>query len=156
MRNGTGYIYRIISLKLSIVLKYPTKNWDWRTISSNHGVSGRYKKTLESNLKLYWYWDYVSCNPNLSIKLIIDYIDKKWCWTHISKHENMTTNIIEKYIDLPWDYNAMSLNPNITISFVKRHIKQKWNWMYLSKHNNITMDIILDNPHYNWIYIYFI
>lgn len=114
------------------ILQYPNLRWDGRTLSLNPNITldfvirtddrifdpeevdsifnlrGHVQysqfKSIKSCIRLTWDWDYLSCNPAISLQEIED---------------NPT---------LPWDFSKVSNHPHLTLDFVKKHLDKKWNW----------------------------
>ena len=68
-----------------------------------------------------WWWQYLSCNPAISLQDIIDYPELPWSWTTVAQH------------------------PELTWEFVILHKDKYWSWYYLTTHPNISLDIIDTN-----------
>ena len=54
--------------------------------------------------------EWVSANPNINMKFILDNPQIKWKW-----------------------YNGISKNPNLTIHFIEQFYEEEWNWNYISQ-----------------------
>jgi hypothetical protein len=62
---------------------------------------------------------YLSNNPNLTIDIIVNNLDKPWNMLWLSSHQSITLNTILKYPDLNWDIIGMIHNPNITMNQIQ-------------------------------------
>ena len=56
-----------------------------------------------------------------------------WRWGFVSANPNMTMDIIEQNIDKPWDWWGISQNPNLTMEFIENHPNEEhpndpWVW----------------------------
>ena len=57
------------------ILNNPNKGWDWDYISKNPNIT---MKTILDNPDKNWNWHYISINPNITMKFILDNPDKNW------------------------------------------------------------------------------
>ena len=99
-----------------------------------------------------WNWKYLSSNPNITMKDVLDNPDtniRKWNWDYLSKNPSIT---MKDVLDNPdtdtrkWNWNNLSSNPNITIKDVSDNPGKPWSWYGLSENPNITMEYVNNNP----------
>ena len=67
-------------------------------------------KDINDNPYKPWYWNYISSNPNITMKFIIDNPDKKWIWLYISKNRSITIKDINDNPDKHWNWFSISRN----------------------------------------------
>ena len=84
---------------------------------------------LEKHPEKDWDWDYISCNPNLTMGIIEKYPEKPWDWEGISNNPNMTMEFIEKHIDKIVFENLS----NNKLNFENLRIKKKEGYILLEK-----------------------
>jgi hypothetical protein len=68
-------------IPLSVIDKYPKKEWDWRKISMR-----------------------------ATHKDVITYKNIKWDWYVLSNRNDIVSNLLTDYPNLPWQYNILSTN----------------------------------------------
>lgn len=97
-------------------------------------------------------WKDLSLNPNITIKHILNNVNKPWDWKHITTHKNIKINEILKYIYLPWELTYIQLNPNFTLEHIKilQNKNIKVDWSLISLNQNITINDIENNLNGNW------
>lgn len=66
-------------------------------------------------------WSDLSGNPNLTMEIIDNNLDKPWNWFEISRNSNVTMDTINKYPDKPWNTIGMKYNPNLTSDMVNNY-----------------------------------
>ena len=126
------------------------KPWNWQWISCNPNIT---IETIEAHLDKPWDWYYISRNPNITMNFIDAHLDKPWNWYWISCNPNITMDIIETYPDKPWNWHYISRNPSITIEIIEAHPDKPWNWSVISGNPNLTMKIIEAHPDKPWEWI---
>ena len=82
-----------------------------------------------------WNWGWISQNPNITMKDILDNPDNNWNCDYISSNSNITIKDILDNPDKPWNWNLISLNPNITMKDILDNQDKSWNWEYISENN---------------------
>jgi len=114
----------------------------------------------------------MSCNPAVTIDLLLAYPDLpwffyqisrlmnindilnhpllKWNWCYVSRNRGLTFNIVLSNIDKEWSWFELSCHPNITMSDVESHMDFPWNWDGISYNPNLTMSMIERHPDKNW------
>jgi len=120
----------------NFLMKYEDK-LDWDSISRNPNIT---MEIIENNLDKSWNWKYISMNPNITMEIIENNPDKPWKWGYngISRNPNITMKFINDNPNKSWDWNCISKNPNITIKeFIRNNPSKTWNWMGLSEHKFI-------------------
>ena len=55
-----------------------------------------------------------------------------WSAHEVSINPNITMEIIENNLDKNWNWRYVSGNPNLTIDFVKAHLDKPWSWKFIS------------------------
>jgi len=118
-----------------LILKYPEKLWDWRTISENPNITW---DIIQENQTKPWNWDWISCNPNITWDIIQENPTKPWDWGLISRNPNITWDIIQSNPTKPWNWDWISRNPNITWDIIQANPTKPWNWRCISMNPNIT------------------
>ena len=63
---------------------------------------------IESQSHKPWNWQWISCNPNITIETIEAHLDKPWDWMEVSRNPNLTMKIIEAHPDKPWEWILVS------------------------------------------------
>lgn len=128
-----------------------------------------------NNLNHHNIFHYLSMNPNLMDKNILDNQKKEWCWVELT--HNASLDFVRKFprkewnwvvlssspritwkdvIDNPdedWSYYGLSANPNINDFIVREYPRRKWDYTHmLSKNPSISLDYIFATPHKMWNY----
>ena len=70
---------------------------------------------------------------------ILETPDKPWEWDYISCNPNITMKDIKENPDKPWDWYYVSMNPNITIQYILENPNKRWSWYGISG-NSFTND----------------
>ena len=120
-----------MSVLEELILKYPTKKWDWDAICANPCISTKFMINLKKHNICHPFkinWKKLSKNPNIALDLITKYIDKKWDWRELSNKPCVTTDFIDAHLDKPWDWKEISNNPNLTMKFINSHPKKPFDW----------------------------
>ena len=65
-----------------------------------------------------WNWAWLSINPNITMKDVLENPDKNWNWDYLSENPNVTMKDVLENPDKLWDWEWLSSNPNITIKDV--------------------------------------
>ena len=65
-------------------------------------------------------------------EFVLKYTDKL-DWDYISRNPNISMRIIEKYSDKPWNWSYISWNPNIAMEFIEKHPNKPWDWYGISR-----------------------
>ena len=86
---------------------------------------------LKNENKLNWNW--LSSNPNITMKIVNDNPDKPWSWWALSRNPNITWEIVNDNPDKAWHWSLLSRNPNITMENVKDNPDKPWYWNGLSR-----------------------
>lgn len=73
-------------------------------------------------------YKHISRNPNITLDIVKNNLDKPWNWEMISAHFNITLDIIENNIELDWNIKGLSRNPNLTWMFVVNTWNEDWDW----------------------------
>jgi hypothetical protein len=105
---------------IQLLEKYPDKPLEVLP----HKVDVKHFKTQGAQ----WNWNYISCNPNITMDIIEKYPNKPWNWNNISFNHNITIDNIEKYPEKPWNWNNISFNHNITIDNIEKYPDKRWDW----------------------------
>ena len=58
---------------------------------------------------------YVSSNPNINMKFVLENINENFSWTSLSENPAIKLIDIEDNPNLPWNWKYISLNPNLNI-----------------------------------------
>ena len=95
---------------------------------------------------------YVSENPNINMKFVLENINENFSWTSLSKNPAIKLIDIEDNPNLPWNWTYISLNPNLTIEFIEKYIYKNWYWPNITVNSSITMEMIKQNPNLPWDY----
>jgi len=95
---------------------------------------------------------YVSSNPNINMKFVLENINENFSWTSLSENPAIKLIDIEDNPNLPWNWKYISLNPNLTIEFIEKYIYKDWYWPNITINSSITMDMIIQNPNLPWDY----
>jgi hypothetical protein len=105
-------------------------------------------------LKLYpnkdWDWGAISSNPNITIDIIEENLDKRWNWRYMSANSSLPWAFVEKNLDLYWDWKLLSKNSCVTWEIIKENFYLDWDWGCLSENPNITHEIITANAQLAW------
>ncbi len=86
-------------------------------------------------VRLSWVEDEIN---EIVVEEMFKYIDqhpeKPWDWDWISRNPNLTMKFVEDHQDKPWDWVGISWNPNLTMKFVEDHPNNPWNWDGISRY----------------------
>jgi hypothetical protein len=88
----------------------------------------------------YWFMSALSENPNITVDIVKNNLDKKWCYEALTK--NICKNSLEIALlnpEIPWYWRSINKNINNLKSYL-----DKWCWISLSKNKNIYRAIIKD------------
>ena len=89
-------------------------------------------KLLSKNKSIKWYdidkykdqieWNYkdLSLNPNITIEIVLNNLDKKWCFYRLSSNPNINIDIILQYNQFNWSIYWYSFNPNIQLNDIDK------------------------------------
>lgn len=89
-------------------------------------------KLLSKNKSIKWYdidkykdqieWNYkdLSLNPNITIEIVLNNLDKKWCFHRLSSNPNINIDIILQYNQFNWSIYWYSFNPNIQLNDIDK------------------------------------
>lgn len=80
------------------------------------------------------------------IDLIKAFPSKPWDWGYLSQNPNITVKDIIENPELPWDWNSMSWNINLTLQFILENIDKNWSWYVLSINPLITLEDCIAFP----------
>ena len=58
-----------------MVEQYVRKNWDWRSVSSNPGIT---MQDIINHPIFAWGWLCVSSNPNMTFAMVKQFLHKAW------------------------------------------------------------------------------
>ena len=151
------------------------QNASWFYISKHVEIKW---EVILNNPELPWDWCGFSCNPNITIEIIKENLDKPFDWQYISENKAITLEIIVNNPELPWDWDFATFNPNITWKIITENPDKPWNFrsisycnksircqniivnpdkdlIIMSQNSNITLQIIEDNPDKPWDLLYF-
>jgi hypothetical protein len=85
-------------------------------------------------------WEYLSENPNITLRDILNNPDKPWNWYYIGGNPNITLKDMLDHSDKPWDWYFISQNPNITLQYILDNPNKSWDWYKLS-YNTFGVDL---------------
>lgn len=90
-----------------------------------------------------------------SLWLILNFFhDKQYSWIKLSSNPNVTLEMIEDNLDKPWNGYGLSNNPNMTVEFVEAHPEFKWHSGDLMMKMKLSVQDILENPKLQeWNYV---
>ncbi len=139
-------------LDLTIVEKYPEKNWDFGFFCDNVNFNWNFfRKFIERNwsfknilkridfpLELL---EYIPSNVafpeciqekrNIPLPILVK-LSNRWNYCKLSRNEFIPLIFIEKTIKCSWDFRGLSVsNRNISPEFVMRHWTYDWNLYYI-------------------------
>lgn len=103
---------------------------------------------IEKYPTLNWYWENISCNPNITPEFTKKYLTKFTNWFLIFRSRNVYLELLEENLDKPllWNkplwWDDISCNTNLTFEFVNKHIDKPWVWRKISSNPNITYHAI--------------
>ena len=90
-----------------------------------------------------WNWNFLSENPNITMKDVLAHPNESWTWNALSANPGITMRDVEEHPWGLWNWNALSSNPNITIKDVLAYPDKSWNWDRLSRNPSISIKDIL-------------
>ena len=133
------------------VLEHLEIPWNWESLLINPNLVN-----LTLLLKFYekkipdWIMNYISENPNIKLKDILNHPQLNWKWDFISSNSSITESDILAHPELPWNWCGVSMNRNITLKIVLSYPEKKWDWNHISSNPNITLTDILSHPELPW------
>ena len=68
----------------------------------------------------------------ITIKDILDNLDKPWDWFWVSQNPNITMKDILDNLDKPWNWSGISGNPSITMKYINDNPDKRWSWSTMS------------------------
>lgn len=104
----------------------------------------------ERNDVVYFDWQLISANPNVTLAIVEKYPHYDWSWRHLTKNPNITPEMILATPHHKWDFSNISKNPNVSLKFVLDHPEIKWRWDHLSRNAGITTSDIEQNLELPW------
>jgi len=144
------FISRHPNIKIQDIEDNINLPWDWSGISINSNLTS---KIIDKYPNKPWNWHFMSCIVKMEI--FDKYPNKPWHWEWISMNPNITLKQINKYPNNRWNLQYLSINPNLTIDWILTFYNKKynkfnqWDWNFISINNkNITIqDMISLFPH---------
>lgn len=133
-----------------LLLKYPNKGWNMEWVSANPNID---MKFILDNPQIEWKWyNGISKNPNLTMYFIDQFYEENWNWNYISQHLFITREFIDKY-EYKLNFKYLSRNKHISLEFIDKFPYYNWKINGGLTHNpNLNMDYILQNKNYIWIF----
>ena len=145
IQDKEGFDESLITLNpnttLKTMLRKPKLHASLELFSSNVNVTGEIITTLK---QIKWNYGMIPADAKISIRFLLDNLDKNFCWRTISQNKYIQRKDVEFFKTIPWDYQGLSANPNFTLyDFVKFHTEGKeLDWFEISKHHNVKIDDI--------------
>ena len=98
-----------------------------------------------------WDWCYICCNPNLTIQMILKFLQKFTGWVSISRNPGITMEDIINHPELKWNFNVgLSMHPQLSIDVLLAYPHSNWDWISVSSHPCITMQAIREHIELDW------
>ena len=164
------------------ITRHPELDIDIELVCKNPNLTIEFVK---SNLHLLideWIWRYISKNPGIKIRDIIDNPELPWIYENVLMNPNMTyidflanpqidwkTNILLQYVKLPfaifmanidrftkYSIDNVSSNPGTQLADITANPDIPWCWTNVSLNPNLTLDFVLANPDKDWEWTYII
>jgi hypothetical protein len=186
----------------AIINANPCLDWNWTSISQNPSVAKDLDFLEENSFKLDFkyiiqhaplkfietyvgtfsyffkdqFWNWMSCNPNITTDFFLDNIDYPWNWGMLTDNPAISLEFIEEHlVDGLWDWNILaankmtfkfyekygwllpelqnlemiSLNSNM-IEFIASNPGLEWNWKNMSHNDGLTFSLIKSMPDKPW------
>ncbi len=177
-----------------LIRRYPNKNWprdhvynlnvpfsyvlkqknihelDWEKISEKDTVTW---ETVKSHPELFWSFDGLSSNDNVTLEIIKDNLHLPWEWYLISQRKSVTWETVEENPELPWNYRCLLRNSNtmlqainycdleeqiewyrmsrkVHFSIIKENLGYNWDWDGVTLNKSVTIEDIKNNPNLPW------
>jgi hypothetical protein len=89
-----------------------------------------------------WKFNYIDCNPNLTMAIINQYPDDLWDWWQISRNRCATIVDVMENPDKPWDWNGITENPNTTLEIIQKYPNKPWEISRLCYNLNASIDML--------------
>ena len=77
-------------------------------------------------------WLEMSCNPNITVKMINENPNLSWNQYKIMENPNLTIDVVKQYTHSEWRWTIISYNPNITIYIILSNLHLPWDWRAIS------------------------
>lgn len=100
-----------------LIKAFPDKNWDWYLITSNPNSTLKLLlQNIEKGLDLYS----LSNDERVTIEFILDHPEIEWVWYAVSQNNNVKLKHVLENRNLPWNVDGLLLNRNIKIKEICR------------------------------------
>ncbi len=150
---------------MSLIEKYPQKNWDWSMLSYDNNIT---LKFISEHIHFPWKFSSMTHREDLTIKFIRDHLHDNNYWNRIYDKKFCIETILEN-IDLNWDWNEIFKDKYISLINLEKiiHLKnlthcprsiffnkyyddneektyKNWcdMWSYISSNRNLNMEFI--------------
>lgn len=128
------------------VKNYPNIKWNYKFLSCNPNIT---LEIILKNLDKNWSWKYFSYNPNFKLEYILRFPILNWDWEYIS--ENLLTPFfLNKHPHFPYCKNSIQMNAAFTFQDIIDHPKITPNMCYISLNPGIKLLDIRENLGYRW------
>lgn len=135
------------NITLQYVLSHLDKNWSWHGLSKHLNITS---EIVRSTPNLPWSWDGLAQNPNFDIKELSNlpgFESDRYSIFYLSHNPNLTMrDILENLNKIKksgFDWYAVSFNTNITFKDVINNPDHPWNWNSIFRKKNTTIQNIL-------------
>ena len=78
--------------------------------------------------------EYIESNP-----------DKPWNWEYVSLNPNLTLKMLNNHTDKPWDWRNMTYNPCLMIDMIDEYEEEDWDWHHIKYHHTSLLEKDYEN-----------
>ena len=147
--DNINYVSLSQSPKITVdfVSRHINRQWWWQYLSCNPAIS---LQDIIDYPELPWSWTTVAQHPELTWEFVTLHKDKYWSWYYLTTHPNISLDVIDTNIEEPWLWRAMCKRDDLTIEFIEKHIHRDWDWKEMSLHPVITKQFYIEHLHLDW------
>lgn len=134
------YISLNPNITIEFVSKHPNEQWDLENLAKNKNID--IKKFLQKfGFSLTpMIMHNLSTNHSLTIDIVNKFRLCEWNWKGISSNPNISMKMIEDNLDKPWSAVGLSQNPNLTYDFIIKHPEIQFEWASVSLYCKFTSE----------------
>lgn len=125
---------------------------DLKKLMENNGFLEYLEYYINNNEISIENYNFICCNPNLTINLIKKYPNKPWNYKLFCTNPNITIKDILENDDFPWDFNFLPLYKTIGIENILNNLHLPWSFYVMSELENVPINFIEKNylSPWNW------
>ena len=121
-------------------------NFDEKTVSQNLFDAYLLKSINTTNVS-YYYIDWISKHPLLTLQIIYNNPQLKWNMAIVSANIAIPFSQIILCKKLKWNWDVLSIRDDLTSKIVEDNIDLKWNYNYIALTSILTCKMIMEVPY---------